>query len=79
MSTTRVTVDPDDPKTFPKGKIDFAVVDATTDEQIALQQREDDEEAMNEGAAARRGRRLTDPETRKPTPKRGPRKEGKKI
>ena len=55
MSTIRVTVDPDDPKTFPEGKLDLAVVDATTEKQIALQQREDDEEAMNEARAARRG------------------------
>ena len=55
MSTIRVTVDPDDPQTFPKGKMDLAVVDATTEEQIALQRREDDEEAMNEARAARRG------------------------
>ena len=50
MSTTRVTVDPDDPKTFPKGKIDYEVVDATTEQQIALQQREDDKEAMQDMA-----------------------------
>ncbi len=35
--------------------MDLAVVDATTEEQIALQLREDDEEAMNEARAARRG------------------------
>ena len=58
MSTTRVRVDPDDPRTFPKGKMDLAVVDATTEEQIALHQREDDEEAMKDMARyARRVRR----------------------
>ena len=58
MSTVRVTVDPDDPKTFPKGRMDLAVVDATTEEQIALQQSEDDEEAMKDMARyARRVRR----------------------
>ncbi len=58
MSTVRVTVDPDDPRTLPKGKMDLAVVDATTEEQIALQQSEDDEEAMKDMARyARRVRR----------------------
>ncbi len=58
MSTVRVTVDPDDPRTLPKGKMDLAVVDATNEEQIALQQREDDEEAMKDMARyARRVRR----------------------
>lgn len=58
MSTVRVTVDPDDPRTLPKGKMDLAVVDATTEEQIALQQCEDDEEAMKDMARyARRVRR----------------------
>ena len=50
MSTTRVRVDPDDPRTFPKGKMDLAVVDGATEEQIALHQREDDEEAMKDMA-----------------------------
>ena len=58
MNTTRVKVDPDDPSTFPKGKMDLAVIDATTEEQIALHQREDDEEAMKDAARyARRVRR----------------------
>ena len=58
MSITRVTVDPDDPRTFPKGKMDLAKIDATTEEQIAIQQREDDEEAMRDMARyARRVRR----------------------
>ena len=60
MSTTRVRIDPDDPSTLPKGRIDPARVDATTEAEIALQQQEDEEEeeAMQVmGRYARRVRR----------------------
>ncbi len=58
MSTTRVRIDPDEPATFPEGRIDPAVVDATTEAEIALQQKEDDAEAMQDMARyARRIRR----------------------
>ena len=58
MSTTRVRIDPDDPETFPEGRIDPAKVDATTEAEIALQQQEDDAEAMQDIARyARRVRR----------------------
>ena len=58
MSTTRVRIDPDDPATFPAGRIDPAKVDATTEAEIALQQQEDDAEAMQDMARyARRVRR----------------------
>ncbi len=58
MSTTRVSVDPDDPATFPKGRIDPARVDATTEAEIATQERENEEEAMQDMARyARRIRR----------------------
>ena len=58
MSTTRVRIDPDDPATFPRGRIDPAVVDATTDADIALQQQQDDAESMQDMARyARRVRR----------------------
>ena len=50
MSSTRVRIDPDDPVTFPEGRIDPAVVDATTEAEIALQQKEDDAEAMQDMA-----------------------------
>ena len=42
MGKTRIRIDPDDPSTFPKGRIDPAVVDATTEADIALQEREDE-------------------------------------
>ncbi|MCY4487817.1 MAG: helix-turn-helix domain-containing protein [Deltaproteobacteria bacterium] len=58
MSTTRVRIDPDNSATLPKGRIHFAVVDGTTETEIALQQQEDDAEAMQDMARyARRIRR----------------------
>ena len=58
MSTTRTRIDPDDPATFPEGQIDPVVVDATTEAEIAVQQKEDDAEAMQDMARyARRVRR----------------------
>ncbi|MDE0264773.1 MAG: helix-turn-helix domain-containing protein [Bryobacterales bacterium] len=58
MSTTRIRIDPDDPATFPEGRIDPLVVDATTEAEIAVQQKEDDAEAMQDMARyARRIRR----------------------
>ena len=50
MSTTRVWIDPDDPSTLPEGRIDPAVVDGTTEAEIAVQQQEDDAEAMQDMA-----------------------------
>ena len=50
MSTIRVRIDPDDPSTLPAGRIDPARVDATTEAEIVLQQREDEEEAMRDMA-----------------------------
>ena len=50
MSATRIRTDPDDPSTFPKGRIDPAVVDATTEADIALQEREDEAVAMQDMA-----------------------------
>ncbi|MDE0107534.1 MAG: helix-turn-helix domain-containing protein [Bryobacterales bacterium] len=58
MSRTRIRIDPDDPATFPEGRIDPLVVDATTEAEIAVQQKEDDAEAMQDMARyARRIRR----------------------
>jgi len=50
MSTTRIRIDPDDPSTFPEGRIDPAVVDATTEAQIALQKQEDEAEGLQDMA-----------------------------
>ncbi|MCY4261084.1 MAG: hypothetical protein OXC91_12590 [Rhodobacteraceae bacterium] len=48
MITTHIEVDPDNPATFPKGRIRPAEVDGTTAAQIARQQREDGTEAMRD-------------------------------
>lgn len=58
MSTTRVSIDPEDSATLRKGRIDPAVVDGTTESEVALPQREDDAEAMQDAVRyARRVRR----------------------
>ncbi len=60
MSTTRVGIDPDDPSTLPEGRIDPARLDATTEAEIAAQEREDEDEAMQDLARqARRDRQRT--------------------
>lgn len=48
MSTTRITIDLDDPESLPQEKVDYDVLDATTEEDIAAQQREDDAEAIRD-------------------------------
>jgi len=48
MSTTRITIDLDDLESLPEGRVDYAALDATTEEDIASQQREDDAEAMRD-------------------------------
>ncbi len=50
MSITRIRIDPDDPSTLPKGRIDPARVDATTKAGIALQEREDEAGASQDTA-----------------------------
>ncbi len=50
MSTTRIRIDPDDPSTFPEGRLDPARVDATTEAEIALQEREDEAAALQDMA-----------------------------
>ncbi len=50
MSITCIKIDPDDPSTLPEGRIDPARVDATTEAEIAAQEREDEEEAMQDMA-----------------------------
>ena len=55
MSRTRIRIDPDDPRTLPPGRVDHALLDATTEEDIVLQEREDDAEAARVfGRPARR-------------------------
>ena len=58
MSRTRVRIDLDDPRSLPAGRVDRAVMDATGEEDIARQVRDDDAEAMQDMARyARRVRR----------------------
>ena len=55
MSTTRITVDPDDPATFPKGRLDPAVVDGITEAEIVMQEQEDDAEPCRTRRVTRAG------------------------
>ena len=48
MITTRVRIDPDIPATLPEGRFDPAVVDGTTESEIAMQEQEDDAEAIQD-------------------------------
>ena len=58
MSKTHVRTDPDDPQSLPEGRIDHAVLDGTTETDLALQQQQDDAEAMRDMARyARRVRK----------------------
>ncbi len=50
MSRTRIRIDPDNPRSLPPGRVDHAVLDATSEEDIARQAREDDVEAMQDKA-----------------------------
>ena len=58
MSGTRLTIDPDSVQGPPRGRVDHEVLDATGEEYIARQARDDDAEAMRDmGRFARRVRR----------------------
>ena len=60
MSTTRIRIDLDDPGSLPEGRVDYAVLDSTTEADLVAQEREDDAEAMRDVARfARRVRRRT--------------------
>ena len=48
MKKTRVNADPDTPETFPRGRVDDAKLDATTDAMIDDQIEQDEAEAMQE-------------------------------
>ena len=58
MKTTNERIDPQDPGSLPPGRVDYAVLDRTTEADLARQQQDDDEEAIRETARyARRVRR----------------------
>ncbi|TXL64104.1 helix-turn-helix domain-containing protein [Zeimonas arvi] len=50
MKTVRVSVDFRQPSTLPKGRVDRCRLDGTTEADLALQQAEDDAEAMQDAA-----------------------------
>lgn len=58
MSRTRVRIDPESPRSLPPGRVDHAVLDARSEEDIARQAREDDAEAMQD--MSRFARRVRD-------------------
>ena len=58
MSAMRIRIDPENPGSFPAGSVDYDVLDRTTEQDIALQQQQDDAEAMRDMAKyARRVRK----------------------
>ena len=58
MSRTRVGIDPDKPGSVPAGRVDYEVLDGTAERDLALQQREDEDEATRDMARfARRVRK----------------------
>lgn len=50
MKTVRVSVDLGKPATLPKGRVDRLRLHATTEAELAMQQAEDDAEAMQDAA-----------------------------
>ena len=52
MSETRIRIDPDDPRSLPPGRVDYTVLDVTTEVDIARQAREDDAQTMRDTASA---------------------------
>ncbi|MBI4757213.1 MAG: helix-turn-helix domain-containing protein [Betaproteobacteria bacterium] len=58
MGTVRVKLDPSQPGAWPKGRVNYRLLDATTEEELAAQQAADDAESMQDAARfARRVRR----------------------
>ena len=58
MGATRVRIDSDDRATFPDGRIEASVVEGTTEAEVALQEREDEAQAMQDMARYARRVRL---------------------
>ncbi|MCY4308702.1 MAG: hypothetical protein OXC57_10565 [Rhodobacteraceae bacterium] len=50
MILIRIKVDPNDPSTHTKGRIDYAKVDAITEQDIARHEKKDEAEALQEMA-----------------------------
>ena len=50
MGTRQVRIDPGDPGSLPAGRVDHAVLDRTTETDIAMQQEQDDADARQDMA-----------------------------
>jgi putative transcriptional regulator len=48
MKTVRVKIDPQNPAVLPVGRVDYQILDSTTESQLADQQKIDDAEAMQD-------------------------------
>ena len=48
MSTTRVRVDPGNPASLPRGRVDHSVLDGATEADLVAQQHQDDAEAVRD-------------------------------
>ena len=55
MSRTRLTIDPENPQELPRGRVDHEVLDATGEDDIVRQAREDDAEAIGTWGASPAG------------------------
>ena len=47
MKTVRVKIDPQNPATLPVGRVDYQVLDSTTESQLAAQQKIDEDSDVN--------------------------------
>ena len=54
-NTARVRIDPGDAGSLPEGRVDYAVLDSTTEADLATPQREDEADAMRDMAQASSG------------------------
>ena len=62
MTTVRVKVDLSQPEQLPRGRVNPEMLDATTEQDLAVQQQRDDAEAMQDAARyARQVRRRDEP------------------
>lgn len=53
MKTVRVKIDPQNPTALPVGRVDYQILDSTTESQLADQQKIDDAEVMQQSVKAR--------------------------
>ena len=53
MKTVRVKIDPQNPEVMPVGRVDYQILDSTTESQLADQQKVDDAEVRQQFVKAR--------------------------